>query len=557
MGQMNKKLYKKPSQKYYVKGDQKMERKILVSDVTAKGIALVFYPFYLAISGTGKLIKRLKSKFKNDSSQNTFKNTAQVKFDEKASWGAQFKSSLSNGLSAIKSSVTKFSEKAIPFVKKNKWAVSGVTAFAVIASASAFVLLKSEDTPVVAIETESLTTTERVADVASDEAVKTAKAEAKAAVVAEMAPTVASSATVTEVGFPEFKVKSAASARVMAVEVNGTPVAYFKTEEEANALLAQIKNKFKPESTENRELVEVYFYEDVKIVEEYVDIMSFDGFDTVEEALVFVSNGSKERRTHEVQKGENFWTIATLYGIGVSDLEAANPDIKPELLQIGMDINLVVAKPMISVCTVERASFKEAIPFEVVYEDNSSLFKGEQKTKAEGSYGEREVIAELIKQNGKEVARKTISEQVNSEPVTKVVFKGTKNPPPRVGSGVLSRPVYGGPITSPFGPRGRGRHLGIDIGVKSGTSVMAADGGTVTFAGWGDSYGYHVIIDHGGGMTTLYAHNSSLAVSRGQKVHKGQVISYSGNTGNSYGAHLHFEVRINGVHQNPARYVNF
>lgn len=553
MGQMNKKLYKKPSQKYYVKGDQKVERKILVSDVAAKAIALAFYPFYLAVSSTGKLIKRLKSKFKNDSTQNTFKNTAQVKFDEKASWGAKFKSSLSNGLSTIKSSVTKLSEKAVPFIKKNKWAVSGVTAFAVIASASAYVLLKTDDTPVVAVKVD-VPVAAQTATV-SNEAATAAKAEAKAAIIEEAA---VAAAPTKEAGFPEFKVKSAASARAMAVEVNGTPIAYFKTEEEANALLEQVRNKFKPaETVENRELVDVYFYEDVKITEKYVDIMSFEGFDTVEEALALVSNGSKERRSHEVQKGENFWTIATLYGISVSDLEAANPDIKPELLQIGMDINLVVAKPMISVCTVERATFKEAIPFEIVYENNSSLFKGEQKTKAEGSYGEREVVAELVKQNGKEVARKTISEQVNSKPVTKVVYKGTKNPPPRVGSGVLSRPVYGGPITSPFGPRGRGRHLGIDIGVKSGTPVMAADGGTVTFAGWGDSYGYHVIIDHGSGMTTLYAHNSSLAVSRGQKVHKGQVISYSGNTGNSYGAHLHFEVRINGVHQNPARYVNF
>ena len=98
-------------------------------------------------------------------------------------------------------------------------------------------------------------------------------------------------------------------------------------------------------------------------------------------------------------------------------------------------------------------------------------------------------------------------------------------------------------------------HTGIDIGVASGNRVIAANSGTVIKAGWNNSYGYMVMIDHGGGIVTLYAHNSSLAVSTGQTVSAGQTIAYSGSTGMSTGPHLHFEVRVNGEYVNPLNYV--
>lgn len=549
MGQTNKKLYKSSSQKYYVKGDAKVERKMMRSEALVKAVALAFYPFYLAINGAGKLVKRLKSTFKNDSTH-IKADTAKFKLGDKSVFGEKLKSIFSNGASYVKSSFEAVKKHTVPFVQKNKWAVSGVTAVVLLASVTGVVLLKAGESklvePVVATEQ---ATTHKVGAVSSIEA-KAKELEFDTSQVTKEA--------LAKPKLPEFKVMSAASARVNALVVNGSPVAYFKSENEAKELLNQVKARYgSVDEKSNREVVDTYFYEDVQVEETYLDIMDFSGYDTVDGAMAFISNGSREKKTHVVAKGENFWSISAAYGIGVSELEAANPQVKPELLQIGMEVNLVVAKPLISVCTVERASFTEQLAFEVVYEESSNLFKGEQRTKVDGAYGERVVTAEIIKQNGKEIARKTLSEEVKSEPKTKVVYKGTKNPPPRVGSGVLSRPVSYGGITSPFGPRGRGRHLGVDIGVSSGTPVMAADGGTVVYAGWGDSYGYYVIIDHGSNMTTLYAHNSKLAVQRGQKVHKGQVVSYSGNTGNSYGAHLHFEVRINGVHRNPINYVRF
>lgn len=128
------------------------------------------------------------------------------------------------------------------------------------------------------------------------------------------------------------------------------------------------------------------------------------------------------------------------------------------------------------------------------------------------------------------------------------------------GTGQLAWPVSG-PITSPFGYRFHpiyGReifHSGIDIGVDEGTPVHAADSGVVVEADWIDGYGNAVIIDHGNGMSTLYGHNSELAVSAGQTVSKGQVIAYAGSTGNSTGPHVHFEVRVNGDPVNPLNYL--
>lgn len=128
------------------------------------------------------------------------------------------------------------------------------------------------------------------------------------------------------------------------------------------------------------------------------------------------------------------------------------------------------------------------------------------------------------------------------------------------GSGAMVWPISG-PITSEFGWRthpitGDQRfHSGLDIGGDYGVPVCAAQGGTVTYAGWISGYGNTVIIDHGGGITTLYGHNQSLAVSEGQSVSQGEVISYCGSTGNSTGPHCHFEVRQNGEPVSPYGYL--
>jgi murein DD-endopeptidase MepM/ murein hydrolase activator NlpD len=112
-----------------------------------------------------------------------------------------------------------------------------------------------------------------------------------------------------------------------------------------------------------------------------------------------------------------------------------------------------------------------------------------------------------------------------------------------------------GPVTSPFGMRWGRMHTGIDIGVPYGTPIRAAASGQVIYAGWMDGYGNLVFIDHGRGISTGYAHQSSIAVSNGQAVTQGQVIGYVGCTGHCFGPHLHFEVRVNGTPVDPLGYL--
>lgn len=126
--------------------------------------------------------------------------------------------------------------------------------------------------------------------------------------------------------------------------------------------------------------------------------------------------------------------------------------------------------------------------------------------------------------------------------------------------GRLGYPTSVTVTNSPYGYRihpiygTRKLHSGMDFAVASGSPIYAAADGTVIMASWYGGYGNCVIIDHGGGMTTLYAHNTSLTVSNGQRVKRGDVIARAGSTGNSTGPHCHFEVRINGSTTDPAPY---
>lgn len=112
-----------------------------------------------------------------------------------------------------------------------------------------------------------------------------------------------------------------------------------------------------------------------------------------------------------------------------------------------------------------------------------------------------------------------------------------------------------GPVTSGFGMRWGRMHTGIDIAAGYGAAIVAAKSGTVISAGWNGGYGQATIIDHGGGFSTLYGHQSRIVVSDGQSVNQGQVIGYEGCTGHCTGPHVHFETRVGGSPQNPMNYL--
>ncbi|HHW98326.1 MAG TPA: peptidoglycan DD-metalloendopeptidase family protein [Firmicutes bacterium] len=153
-------------------------------------------------------------------------------------------------------------------------------------------------------------------------------------------------------------------------------------------------------------------------------------------------------------------------------------------------------------------------------------------------------------------------EQVERELEALIREAQGKNPNAGAGTGTYTWPTPGYTrITSPFGPRnhpifgGSSFHNGVDIGASMGAKIVAADSGTVLYAGWMTGYGQVVIIDHGKNISTLYAHCSVLMVKNNQKVVKGQQIAKVGSTGWSTGPHLHFEYRISGTRKNPLDYV--
>jgi murein DD-endopeptidase MepM/ murein hydrolase activator NlpD len=126
--------------------------------------------------------------------------------------------------------------------------------------------------------------------------------------------------------------------------------------------------------------------------------------------------------------------------------------------------------------------------------------------------------------------------------------------PTGTGASGFAWPISGA-VTSGYGERWGGMHQGIDIDCVTGAPIRASKAGTVISATYDGGYGYHVVIDHGGGFASLYAHNSALYVGGGESVAQGEVISACGSTGQSTGDHLHFEIRVNGQPQDPLAYL--
>jgi murein DD-endopeptidase MepM/ murein hydrolase activator NlpD len=161
---------------------------------------------------------------------------------------------------------------------------------------------------------------------------------------------------------------------------------------------------------------------------------------------------------------------------------------------------------------------------------------------------EREDVAEA---QALERVSATLGAQIQAAQSSSSAYSASSSTPSASG---FVWPVSG-PVVSPFGMRWGRMHTGIDIAVGYGTPIHAAASGRVIYAGWMDGYGNLVFVDHGGGISTGYAHQSRIAVANGQNVAQGDVIGYVGCTGHCFGPHLHFEVRVNGAPVDPLGYL--
>lgn len=280
-----------------------------------------------------------------------------------------------------------------------------------------------------------------------------------------------------------------------------------------------------------------------------------------------------EQKIYKCKASDTLASIAEANKLNIKELLVANSDLSGEdaLLYEGQQLIVNLIEPKITVTEVTHEVAKQTIKYDTIEQKDSSMYTGQSKTVKKGENGEERVTKKVQRKNGFIVSAVGVSSEVIKEPVDKIVKIGTKR---SVYSGSYSGTVkYVAPngywawptrsgycLTSNYAEyRSYERHYALDISCTGlGSPIYAAQGGTVTAvaAGYGNNtsslgYGNYVEIDHGNGYVTLYAHLNSVSVGVGQVVSKKQVIGTMGNSGFSFGTHLHYAVYKNGSVINP------
>lgn len=302
-------------------------------------------------------------------------------------------------------------------------------------------------------------------------------------------------------------------------------------------------------------LVDIDYAEKIEVVEAY---LLEDELNTVEEAVNLVTKEQETQIIYKVVSGDTLSQICLTNNIPMDELVAINDALEDEntMIRVGQELVITVPEPDLSIIWQEEQVYTEDYEAEVQYIPNDNWYTTQKETLQEPSAGRRKVAAIVEYKNGQEVSREILKEEVYAEAVPKIVERGTKIPPTYV------KPISGGRLSSGFGARSaptKGastNHKGVDWAVPIGTTVVASNAGTVSYAGWASGYGYAVYINHADGRQTRYGHLSKVLVKVGQSVSQGERIALSGNTGRSTGPHLHFEIRINGSAVNPLKYLN-
>lgn len=316
--------------------------------------------------------------------------------------------------------------------------------------------------------------------------------------------------------------------QAIAITLNGSPIVYTKDTDSAQNVLAAVQTALTPASLKDKSAA--HFVGDVKYTPVIVGAANVMTEQTAVRFILHPTPSALNGRSD------------SLHALVASSDQLPNPNKNGQpLLQVGVEQTITkVVK----------------IPFATKYVSDNSMGAGSVSVVKKGQPGEMKEQVALQYVNGKLVGERVIHKEVVQTPVQQVAKKGT-NSGVASGNWLWPSPAYD--ITSPFGWRSLGggeHHPGVDIGCPIGTPVYASNNGVVEDAGWNSGgYGNWVKINNGGGIETVFGHMSHVKVHAGQRVAKGQIIGYSGATGNVTGPHLHYEVRINGVAVEPHPYM--
>ena len=288
---------------------------------------------------------------------------------------------------------------------------------------------------------------------------------------------------------------------------------------------------------------------------------SFQDLTDIENSLSGVQQAEK---IYKVQAGDTLWAIAQKNDLTFKELCALNTNFKGAPLtetsniQEGDELIVTKEEAMLEVRITKIEVKQEEIPYTTETTNSNELTKGTTKVTQEGENGLRNVtLQNVYDTNGTLLEQTVLSTEIIKEAVPKKVTVGTKKVTSSTkyitGSGKFIWPVPNYKYCSRWYSSG---HKGVDICAPAGTPIYATASGTVAKAGYnkagaGTGYGYSVVVNHGGGYTSVYAHCLSLAVHAGQSVKQGQLIGYVGSTGRSSGNHCHFEIRLNGSYVPP------
>ena len=311
--------------------------------------------------------------------------------------------------------------------------------------------------------------------------------------------------------------------------------------------------------------VTVGFNKDVTLENGIYFKESFQDEAAVEQMLAGVQQAEK---SYMVQNGDTIWSIAQKNGLTVKELCEMNNDFsengenglnQSSKILPGDELTVVKEEEMLEVRITKIETWQEEIAYTTETTKSNELNVGTKRVTQQGQNGIRTVTAQRVYDTaGNQLSQQILSTEITKEPVTEKITEGTKKVVSSgtsfiTGSGQFIWPVPGYRYCSRWYGSG---HKGVDICAAACTPIYASAGGTVTKAGYnkagaGTGYGYSIIISHGNGYTTVYAHCLSLAVRSGQTVRQGQLIGYVGSTGRSSGNHCHFEIRRNGSYIAP------